>query len=187
MSNQPDEQQSRQPDEQTEKPDDQQQEEEQEEQDYFLKRSTMLPIEGIVYCLEHTLVHDDTVNPYGMGEESWCKKEDHRTVYYRGHKGDVDERLDEEARSRSKPQHGDDRPGTRRMIAAPDQSGLSAAERQLVLRMTRTLNDNLTEVDATLMRILGKDSTERTEINPLLSLTDSIIDKLSDEASEPDG
>jgi hypothetical protein len=57
----------------------------------YLDRAKMLLIEDVVYCLEHTVVHDNTVNPYGEGEESWCKATEHRTVYYRGRKGDVDE------------------------------------------------------------------------------------------------
>jgi len=186
MSEQPDEQQSRQPDEQTEKSDEPQ-DEQPGEQDYFLKRSTMLPIEGIVYCLEHTLVHDDTTNPYGMGEESWCKKEDHRTVYYRGHKGDVDERLDEEARSRNKPQHGDDRPATRRMIAAPDKSGLSDGERRLVVRLVRQMKGKASEAALALRQLFGEEDPGLEDLNGMLGQLDSIIDKLGNEADEPGG
>jgi hypothetical protein len=49
----------------------------------YLTKSKMLPVEGVVYCLEHTAIHDATVNPFGEGEESWCDEKEHRTVYYR--------------------------------------------------------------------------------------------------------
>jgi len=150
-------------------------------QDYYLKRSTMLPVDGVIYCLTHTVVHEDTVNPYGEGEESWCKKEEHRSLYYRGHKGDVDERLDEESRRRNEPQHGDDRPVPRRMIAAGSKDGLTKAERGLVLRLIRTLHNTLTETRETLNQILGKNYAEASETDPLLELTDSILTKLGNE------
>jgi hypothetical protein len=148
------------------------------EPSYYLTRSTMLPVEGVIYCLSHTVVHEDTVNPYGEGEESWCKTEEHRTLYYRGHKGDIDERLDDEARRRSEPQHDGDRPAPRRMIAAGSKDGLTKAERGLVLRLIRTLHNTLTDTRETLSQILGKNYAEGSEADPLLVLTDSILDKL---------
>jgi len=161
---------------------------EQPEPSYYLTRSTMLPVDGVIYCLTHTVVHEDTVNPYGEGEESWCKKEDHRSLYYRGHKGDIDERLDEESRRRNEPQHGDDRPtAPRRMIAASSKDGLTKAERGLVLRLIRTLHNTLTETRETLNQILGKNYAEASETDPLLVLTDSILDKLGDEDQVRDG
>lgn len=56
----------------------------------YLERSKMLPVEGVVYCLEHGAVHDDTTDPYRYGEPD-CKEAEHRPVYYRARKGDVDE------------------------------------------------------------------------------------------------
>jgi hypothetical protein len=158
----------------------------QPEPSYYLTRSTMLPVEGVIYCLTHTLVHEDTVNPYGEGEESWCKKEDHRSLYYRGHKGDIDERLDEDARRRNEPQHSGDRPAPRRMIVAGSQDGLTKAERGLVLRLVRTLHTTLSNTRETLNQILGKDSIEGRESDPLLALTDSILDKLGGTDEVPD-
>jgi hypothetical protein len=151
----------------------------QEERDSYLTRSTMLPIEGIVYCLDHTLVHEDTVNPYGEGPESWCKKEQHRTVYYRGHKGDYDER-----------QPSDGTGTVKRRIAAAGGDGLTTAERGLVVRLTRTLHTTLSQTRETLSQILGKDSVEGRESDPLLKLTSSILNKLGDEpesGGEPGG
>jgi hypothetical protein len=162
-------------------------EEQKPEPSYYLTRSTMLPVEGVIYCLTHTVVHEDTVNPYGEGEESWCKKEDHRSLYYRGHKGDIDERLDEDARRRNEPQHGNDRPAPRRMIAAGSQDGLTKAERGLVLRLIRTLHTTLTETRETLSQILGKSYIDAGETDPLLELTGSILDKLGGENGDSDG
>jgi hypothetical protein len=56
-----------------------------------LKRTKLLRVEGVIYCLIHTEVHENTVNPYSMGPESWCDEREHRSVYYRARKGDIDE------------------------------------------------------------------------------------------------
>jgi hypothetical protein len=134
----------------------------------YLKRSAMLPVEGIVYCLEHTLVHDDTENPYGEGPESWCKKDEHRPVYYRARKGDLDERAETEPNGAPRP----------RIAAAASSDRLTTAESGLVVRLTRTLHTNLTEINQTLSRILGEDSTGDRRSDPLLALTNSILAKL---------
>lgn len=55
-----------------------------------LTRAKMLPVEGVVYCLIHDAVHDDTTDPYDTGEVE-CTKDEHRPVYYRARKGDIDE------------------------------------------------------------------------------------------------
>jgi hypothetical protein len=55
-----------------------------------LTRAKLLPIEGVIYCLEHTAVHDDTEDPYETGA-SECSKSEHRPVLYRARKGDIDE------------------------------------------------------------------------------------------------
>jgi histidinol phosphatase-like enzyme len=57
----------------------------------ILKTSKMVKVEGVVYCHDHTEVHEDTRNPYGEGPESWCRKSEHRPVYYRARKGDYDD------------------------------------------------------------------------------------------------
>lgn len=66
-----------------------------------LEKSKMLKVEGEVYCLTHTCVHDDTLDPYGYGYPSCLKESEgtgmgvtremvHRTLYYRARKGDLD-------------------------------------------------------------------------------------------------
>jgi hypothetical protein len=136
----------------------------------YLTRSTMLPVEGVIYCLTHTVVHEDTVNPYGEGPESWCTKEEHRSVYYRGHKGDIDER-----------QPADGSGTVKRRIVTANSAGLSPAESALVLRLTRTLHNTLAETRKTLDQILGKDPDEDGRASdPLLGLTNSILSKLGD-------
>jgi hypothetical protein len=44
-------------------------------------------IDGVVYCLDHGCVHDDSTDPYGMGYPE-CRREEHRPVYWRARKGD---------------------------------------------------------------------------------------------------
>jgi hypothetical protein len=153
-------------------------EEQKPEPSPYLSRSTMLPVEGVVYCLEHTVVHADTENPYGEGPESWCKKDEHRSIYYRGHKGDLDERVETEPNGAPRP---------RIAAATSNNSRLTKAERGLVLRLTRTLHTTLSNTRETLSQILGKDAVEGRESDPLLKLTESILDKLGDEGGEPDG
>lgn len=65
-----------------------------------LKRYTMVPVEGQVYCLTHGVVHDDTLDPYYEGQptclQDWgpetTRRDVHRAVLYRGKPGDIDER-----------------------------------------------------------------------------------------------
>lgn len=54
----------------------------------FLDRSKMVLVEGVVYCHQLNEVHEDGINPYGMGPESYCDPREHRPVYYRARKGD---------------------------------------------------------------------------------------------------
>jgi hypothetical protein len=64
-----------------------------------LEKGKMLRVEGVVYCLTHTCVHEDTLDPYDEGSKTcWegmfgarTKAMVHRTVYYRARKGDIDE------------------------------------------------------------------------------------------------
>ena len=145
----------------------------QPEPSYYLTRSTMLPVEGVIYCLTHTVVHEDTENPYGEGPESWCKKEEHRSIYYRGHKGDLDERVETEPNGAPRP---------RIAAATSNSSKLTKAERGLVVRLTRTLHTTLKQTRETLNQILGKDSADDLgESDTLLDLTGSILDKLGDD------
>jgi hypothetical protein len=53
-----------------------------------LVKPRMIRLEGLVYCHQLDEVHEDTLNPYGMGPESFCDPQEHRPVYYRGRPGD---------------------------------------------------------------------------------------------------
>lgn len=45
--------------------------------------------EGSVWCTVHGVVHDETTDPYGYGDEvPECTREDWRTLYHRPRKGD---------------------------------------------------------------------------------------------------
>lgn len=45
----------------------------------MLVKGTRILVPGVVYCLQHTTVHDDSELPYGAGD--WCPKHEHRLVY----------------------------------------------------------------------------------------------------------
>lgn len=61
-----------------------------------LKRAQKVKVPGVVYCTEHGVVHDDTLDPYREGWDScWenilgerTKDMVHRPVYYGGRAGD---------------------------------------------------------------------------------------------------
>lgn len=66
-----------------------------------VERAVKRRVEGVVYCLTHTAVHDDTLDPYDYGEPS-CLTEAgvgttkamvHRTVFVGLRKGDFDEEV----------------------------------------------------------------------------------------------
>ena len=133
-----------------------------------LVRPTMLQVEGVVYCLDHTVVHDDTENPYGEGPESWCRKDEHRTVYYRGRKGDIDERVG-------------DAPPPRRAITLGHNEGLTPEEKELVVERVALLHQQAVEVTDSLCRILGEDSPALDDVREKLDLASSVLGKLRGE------
>jgi hypothetical protein len=64
-----------------------------------LEKSKMLRLDSDVYCLAHTCVHENSLDPYGEGPQTclkiWngtgvgTKKTDvHRTLFWGGRKGD---------------------------------------------------------------------------------------------------
>lgn len=70
----------------------------------YLEKSKTVRVEGKVYCLTHTTVHDDTLDPYDYGYKSCLteatgdgtgagvtKAQVHRTLFAGLRKGDVDE------------------------------------------------------------------------------------------------
>ena len=133
-----------------------------------LVRPTMLQVEGVVYCLDHTVVHDDTENPYGEGPESWCRKDEHRTVYYRGRKGDIDERVG-------------DAPPPRRAITLGRNEGLTNEEKKLVVRLAGKLQASAGEAVDSLQQVLGKDSPAMVEVRETLDRASAVIVKLREE------
>ena len=66
-----------------------------------LGRAKKVRVEGVVYCLEHTCVHDDTLDPYHEGQPTCfdnlygerTKAMVHRTVFAGLRKGDYDEEV----------------------------------------------------------------------------------------------
>jgi hypothetical protein len=161
----------------------------------YLDRAKMLPIEDIVYCLEHTAVHENTTNPFGEGPESWCDAKEHRPVYYRGRKGDVDESLDDVA-----VMHGEEGRGTstsadipkgslvmddlsgeqdkikRKIIAQSNAEELNDPEREMVLLLVDHAAKR-TEDAAALMHEVWPDD-DLADIRRKLALLDSVNDKL---------
>jgi hypothetical protein len=161
----------------------------------YLDRAKMLPVEGIVYCLEHTAVHDDTTDPYDYGKPD-CDKKEHRPVYYRGRKGDIDESLDDVA-----VMHGEEGRGTstdatkvpegslimddlsgeqdkikRKIIAQSNAEELTDPERAIVLLLVDHAAKK-TEDAAALMHEVWPDD-DLVGIRIKLTLLDSVNDKL---------
>lgn len=66
-----------------------------------LTKAKKVRVDGVVYCLTHTTVHDDTLDPYGEGRKSCfdeiygerTKAMVHRTVFVGLRKGDIDEEV----------------------------------------------------------------------------------------------
>jgi hypothetical protein len=56
-----------------------------------LLKPALMPVETMVFCLDHLAVHADTVDPYGSGDDM-CEPKDHRPLYYRARKGDPNDR-----------------------------------------------------------------------------------------------
>jgi hypothetical protein len=166
----------------------------------YLTKSKMLPVEGVVYCLEHTAIHDATVNPFGEGEESWCDEKEHRTVYYRARKGDVDESLEQDgirAQLVGEPAVGESRGVgelgegtvvvdsltdvqqrvTRRIIAA-SSTPLNAEERALVLRLVADSTDDTENLGTALARTFGDEDESLARVAHRLELLASTARKL---------
>jgi hypothetical protein len=184
------------PEETPEEPEETPEPEKPAERSPYLDRAKMLPIDDIVYCLEHTAVHEDTTNPFGEGPESWCDKKEHRPVYYRGRKGDIDESLEDVA-----VMHGDEGRGTstdattlpkgsvvmddlsgeqdkikRRIIAQANAEELTEPERAIVLQLVDHAAKR-TEDAAALMHEVWPDD-DLVGIRIKLTLLDSVNDKL---------
>ena len=133
----------------------------------YLERAKMLPIEGVVYCLEHDAVHDDTTDPYDYGKPD-CKEKEHRPIYYRGRKGDLDEVQEKKQEQES-----------RRVIAKANAEELTDPEREIVLLLVDHAAKR-TEDAAALMHEVWPDDN-LIDIRVKLALLDSVNDKLGDE------
>jgi len=138
--------------------------EEQPEEDArnpYLERAKMLPVDGVVYCLEHTAVHDDTTDPYGHGAPD-CEAKEHRTVYYRGRKGDIDET----------PEHT-------RIIAKTQAEELSSEERAMVVQLVDHAAAKTEEAAAAMYQIWPED--DLGGIRAKLAMLGSVTAKLGDD------
>jgi hypothetical protein len=130
----------------------------------YLSRAKMLPIEGVVYCLEHTAVHDDTTDPYGYGEPD-CSVKEHRAVLYRARKGDIDETL----------ANGDD-PPDRTVIAAAQKDQLSDDERTLLRGLVERERSKAGSALAEMREVFGIDDLGQAD--RVLALLDSTYQKI---------
>lgn len=120
----------------------------------ILTRAKMLPVDDVIYCLFHTAVHEDTTDPYSSGQAE-CEKSEHRPVYYRARKGDIDESIEVELYGEAK--QGESHDATQlpdgtlmvdsltavqekvktRVIAAAQGGELTESERGVVLGLIR--------------------------------------------------
>ncbi len=135
----------------------------------YLTRAKMLPVEGVVYCLEHTAVHDDTTDPYGYGEPD-CKVEDHRAVLYRARKGDIDETLANDPDVVHAMMHGDEQQGeSKRADELPEGAvvtdSLTAAQEQVKKRVIAASSAGLSEDEQGLLAGLVRVAIRKTEKN----------------------
>jgi hypothetical protein len=166
----------------------------------YLTKSKMLLVPEVVYCLEHTAIHDDTVNPFGEGPESWCDAKEHRTVYYRARKGDIDESLDQDeirAQLVGEPAVGESRgvgelgEGTvvvdsltdvqqrvTRRIIAESSLPLSADERRLMLWLVTESQQATGELGDTIRRVFGPEDDGLAKVARRLELLASVARKL---------
>ena len=67
----------------------------------YLDRAKKVRVEGVIYCLTHTTIHDNTLDPYDEGRASCFDDLDFertrdmvwRPVYVGLRKGDIDEEV----------------------------------------------------------------------------------------------
>ena len=135
----------------------------------YLTRAKMLPVEGVVYCLEHAAVHDDTTDPYGYGEPD-CKVEDHRAVLYRARKGDIDETIANDTENLRVELHGDEQQGeTKGTDELPEGAvvtdSLSAVQEQMKKRVIAASSAGLSEDEQGLLAGLVRVAIRKTEKN----------------------
>jgi hypothetical protein len=131
----------------------------------YLTAAKMMPIEGVVYCLKHEAVHEDDTDPYDYGTPD-CETKDHRTVYYRGRKGDVDEAQLPE-------------PTERGVIAAAKGTDLSDAERELAYRLVDKAQNVAEGAYDTMCQIFGVDAEESKTIEKMLTVLENTGRKLA--------
>ena len=139
----------------------------------ILTRAKMLPVDDVIYCLFHTAVHEDTTDPYNSGQPE-CEKSEHRPVYYRARKGDIDESI--EVEMHGEPKQGessyaggelpdpvvivDSLTGVQeqakaRVIAASHGNELTADERGIVLGLIRMAIKKVAKNRAGAQRLFG--------------------------------
>jgi hypothetical protein len=132
-----------------------------EETSPYLTRAKMLPVEGVVYCLSHDAVHEDTTDPYDYGTPD-CKTKDHRPVYYRGRKGDLDEAP--AARfTAGEPQHGTSEYAGELPEGSVIVDHLSEIQEQMVRRVIAASAEPLTGDERVLVSRLLKREYDRSE------------------------
>lgn len=53
-----------------------------------MARRTTVPIDGLIYCLDHGTVHEETTDPYDYGEAD-CRVSEHRRIQAVSRYGDL--------------------------------------------------------------------------------------------------
>ena len=163
---------------------------------HLLTRAKMLPVDDVIYCLFHTAVHEDTTDPYNSGQPE-CEKSEHRPVYYRARKGDIDETIEVEMHGEPKvgESHGvteladgslmvdsltdvQERVKTR-VIAAAHGGELTENERGIVLGLIRSAIKKVARNREGARRLFGAEY-DPTQHDQRLALLENAKGKLED-------
>jgi hypothetical protein len=126
-----------------------------------LTRAKMLPVEDVVYCLFHSAVHEDTLDPYNSGQDE-CEKDEHRPVYYRARKGDYDE-VTEARFVAGEPQHGTSEAVGEVGEGSVIVDNLSAVQEQVMRRVIAAASVPLSGDERRLVSRLLKREYDRSE------------------------
>jgi len=108
-----------------------------------LLKPALMPVESMVFCLDHLAVHADTVDPYGSGDDT-CEPKDHRPLYYRARKGDPNDRKTDVEPT---------------MIAGGE--ALTQEQRHLLAGMARDELEQVVNARESVVRLFGDDDVAR--------------------------
>jgi hypothetical protein len=163
----------------------------------ILTRAKMLPVDKVVYCLFHDAVHEETTDPYDSGQPE-CEVKEHRPVYYRARKGDIDESIEVEMHGEAKQGEssyaggelpdpvvivdslsGVQEQAKQRVIAASHGGELTENERGILLGLIRSAIKKVAKNRAGAKRLFGS-AYDPTQHDARMALLENAKGKLED-------